>query len=183
MCGNGRYSQFLFVKCMNNYFSQCYALYMLCIIHLSVFNIQFLCFSGVIVANGFKNMLTFRNFKAFLTDPLPMQLSRCGPKTHVANDEVVLDAAYPYWPVNLFCAAFYKRILDRGRESYTVQAMLHNINSYVGSYWGQLGLMYNVHDQYTYEYVYLRLDTLLLLSSTATFYGRRNRIIFHNSVL
>jgi len=112
---------------------------------------------GIIVANGFKNMLTFRNFKASLTKPLPMQLSRCGPKTHVANDEVVLDAAYPYWPVNLFCAALYKQVLDRERETYTVQAMLHNINSYMGSYWGQLGLMYNAHDHYTYEYVYLRI--------------------------
>ena len=112
---------------------------------------------GVIVANGFKNMLTFRNFKAFVTTPLPVQLSRCGPKTHITNDTVVLDAAYPYWPVNLFCAALYKQSLNREREFYTVRTMLYNINSYAGSYWGQLGIMYNAYNHYTYEYVYIRL--------------------------
>ena len=163
MFGNDDYSQLFFEKNMHNYLFKCN--FMLCIIYLCIFDIQFSCFSGIIVANGFKNMLTFRNFKASLTKPLPMQLSRCGPKTHVANDEVVLDAAYPYWPVNLFCAALYKQVLDRERETYTVQAMLHNINSYMGSYWGQLGLMYNAHDHYTYEYVYLRLENFSLLSS------------------
>ena len=117
----------------------------------------YISFPGVIVANGFKNMLTFRNFKATVARPLPIKLSRCGPKTHITNDTVVLDAAYPYWPINLFCAALYKRSLNNERESYSVKTMLYNINSYAGSYWGQLGIMYNALNHYTFEYVYIRL--------------------------
>lgn len=101
-------------------------------------------------------MVTVRNFKAAIIDPLPMQLSRCGSKTHIANDTIVLHGAYPYWPIHLFCSALYKKSLDTETDIYTVGAMLYNVESYTGSYWGQPGVMFNSLNIYTYEYVYLR---------------------------
>ena len=111
-------------------------------------------------------MLTFRNFNIAVIEPLPMKLNRCGPKTNVANATITLDAAFPYWPYpNLFCSALYKEMTNQAKDMYTVETMLYNVDSYVGSYWGQPGMMFNAFNSYTFEYVYIRLVVCLLIIS------------------
>jgi len=127
--------------------------------HLMTANPHFHVFSrgGVIVANGDRNVLTFRNYQSKPIHPFQFVFSRCGRQTHQTNGSFVLDGMYPKWPLNAFCSALYKPSLNSLAKRYFVEAKLNNVESWLGSDWGNPGLMFNALDENNYEYAYVRL--------------------------
>ena len=101
-------------------------------------------------------MLTFRNYQSKPIHPFQFVFSRCGRQTHQTNGSFVLDGMYPKWPLNAFCSALYKPSLNSLAKRYFVEAKLNNVESWLGSDWGNPGLMFNALDENNYEYAYVR---------------------------
>ncbi len=117
------------------------------------------CYSlvGVIVANGDRNVLTFRDFISYAIKPFKFEFNSCAKGTHQSNGSFVLDAGFPKWPENGFCTALALSGLPEGQQNnYVIQAKMHNIDSWQGSDWGNVGLMFNALDANNFEYIYLR---------------------------
>eukprot|EP00795_Rhopilema_esculentum_P008279 gene8279-14236_t len=112
---------------------------------------------GVLVSNGDRNVLTFRKYESHAIKPFEFIFSRCGRKTHQNNGSFIIDGMYPNWPLNGFCSAMWRPTLRTLAKQYFVQAKLNNVESWLGSDWGNLGLMFNALDENNFEFVYIRL--------------------------
>eukprot|EP00794_Sanderia_malayensis_P012108 gene12108-13359_t len=113
---------------------------------------------GVIVANGDRNVLTFRDFVSHAIKPYKFEFSSCAKGTHRSNGSMILDAGLRKWPEHGFCTALaLKSLDDKGSSDYVMQVKLHNIDSWQGSDWGNVGLLFNALDSNNFEYVYIRL--------------------------
>ena len=111
---------------------------------------------GIIVANGERNVLTFRNFQSRVIKPFEFKFSRCGSKTHQSNGSFIMDGMLPRWPLHGFCSAMSISPVKTYAKKYSVQARIHNIDSWHGADWGNAGLMFNALDENNYDYVYIR---------------------------
>ena len=107
---------------------------------------------GVLVANGYKNVVYYKNFKFF-----------CGPIIHVSKrcKRVVdlpgyteLDAAHGIWPKDGFCQVAYLR--DSNTSSYQLSVDMYNFMGWRGANSGHLGVFLNAEDQDNYDFVYFR---------------------------
>ena len=110
----------------------------------------------MIVANGDKNVLTFRDFVSRAIKPFKFEFNGCGKGTRQSNGSFVLDASYPHWPSNGFCSALALKGLDNVPVKYAVHAKIYNIDSWQGADWGNVGLLFNALDKNNFEYVYIR---------------------------
>ena len=118
-------------------------------------------YSGVIVGNGFKNVLTFRDYKTYMIKPFPFIIRSCGEGTHRSNGSFVLDGSTGQWPQGGFCRAISRDSVP-GPSKYSVEAKFYNIDSFSGPDKGNLGLMFNVLDENNFEYVYIRYVIIYL---------------------
>lgn len=101
-------------------------------------------------------MLTFRKYESRAIKPFDFIFSRCGRQTHKTNGSFVMDGMYPNWPQNGFCSAMYRTAVKTKAKRYFVEARLNNVESWLGSDWGNIGLMFNALDENNYEYAYVR---------------------------
>ena len=108
---------------------------------------------GVIVANGYKNIIQFRNFrlKALPTHALTSQSCLA---VRNSGKNYVLDANHGKWPADGFCRALYPTTVNG--PNYQVSAQLYNQIGWSGVNAGHLGLMYNVKDIDNFDFVYFR---------------------------
>lgn len=116
---------------------------------------------GVIVGNGFRNVLTFRNFVLYETRPFMFSFHSCGEGTHITNSSTVLDASLPRHRPLLFCRALYRNTSNTSmlNETYAIQATLFNIDSWRGGDWGNLGIIYNAKDYANFDFVFLNFES------------------------
>ena len=108
---------------------------------------------GVLVANGYKNVVHFRKFKI----STQFYVSKRCLKTVQYPDYVKLDADHGKWPNDGFCQAAYLR--DGGQTTdYQLSVDLFNVKGWSGVNSGHLGVFFNVQDQDNYEFVYFRFE-------------------------
>ena len=108
---------------------------------------------GVIVANGYKNIIRFRNYQLRAIPALPFVEESC-LATRKVGSYYVLNANHGKWPENGFCRAFLPTIVKS--ENYEVSAQLYNQIGWKGVNSGHLGLMYNFIDNNNFDFVYFR---------------------------
>ena len=106
---------------------------------------------GVIVANGYQNIIHFRNYRLRAIPALPFREESC-LATRKGVSYYVLDANHGKWPANGFCRAIFPTKLSGSR--YTVFVKLSNANVRRGKISGHLGLMYNVMDKRNFDFVH-----------------------------
>ena len=113
---------------------------------------------GVIVGNGFRNILSFRDFTLYEMIPTDFRFYSCGGGTHLSNETVVMDASLPRGGSLTFCRAMYGKSLSNDFEAdqYTIQASFYNVDSWQGGDWGRVGLIYNAKDEANYDFVFLK---------------------------
>ena len=108
---------------------------------------------GVIVANGYKNIILFRNFRIRAIAAHPFITQSC-LATRRSGNYYTLDANYGKWPANGFCRALFpRRVLS---NNYVVSAQLYNQKGWRGANSGHLGFMYNAYDNNNFDFVYFR---------------------------
>ena len=111
---------------------------------------------GVLVANGYKNVIHFRKFKI---DTLSYVSKRC-LDTVQYPDYVKLDADHGKWPQDRFCQAAYLK--DCGQTTdYQLSVDLFNVIGWKGVNSGHLGVFFNAEDQENYDFVYFRFEKYL----------------------
>mgnify|MGYP001793643268 CR=1 FL=1 len=108
---------------------------------------------GVIVANGYKNIIHFRNYRLRAIPALPFVEKSCLAARKVGS-YYVLNANHGKWPANGFCRALLPAIVKS--DNYEVSAQLYNQIGWKGVNSGHLGLMYNVIDNRNFDFVYFR---------------------------
>ena len=108
---------------------------------------------GVIVANGNKNIIHFRNYRIKAIPALPFKDESC-LATRKLGSYYVLNANHGKWPANGFCRALLPTIVKS--DNYEVSAQLYNQIGWKGVNSGHLGLMYNVLDNNNFDFVYFR---------------------------
>ena len=108
---------------------------------------------GVIVANGYKNIIHFRKYRLRAIPALPFVEESC-LAARKKGSYYVLNANHGKWPENGFCRAFLPTIVKS--ENYEVSAQLYNQIGWKGVNSGHLGLMYNVIDNRNFDFVYFR---------------------------
>ena len=108
---------------------------------------------GVIVANGYKNIIHFRKYRLRAIPALPFVKESC-LAARKKGSYYVLNANHGKWPENGFCRAFLPTIVKS--ENYEVSAQLYNQIGWKGVNSGHLGLMYNVIDNRNFDFVYFR---------------------------
>ncbi|XP_057313977.1 uncharacterized protein LOC130655260 [Hydractinia symbiolongicarpus] len=115
---------------------------------------------GVIVGNGFTNVLSFRNFLNYKTQPSPFYFRSCGEGTHNMNDSFLLDASLPKTRPASFCRAVSRELLAEttSMTSYAVSASFFNVDSWQGADWGTFGLIYNAKDNENFDFFLLNLQ-------------------------
>ncbi|XP_048590626.1 uncharacterized protein LOC116613216 [Nematostella vectensis] len=109
---------------------------------------------GVIVANGYKNVIYFKEYKMKkLSDGLPFPSRSCRA-TLRGPGYYELDAAHGTWPASGFCRVLMPKSLHT--KEYSVSVDLYNVVGWKGVNSGHLGLMYNAKDIDNFEFVYFR---------------------------
>ena len=108
---------------------------------------------GVIVANGFENIVYFRNYRLRTIPDLPFEEKSCLASSKVSN-YYVLQGNDGKWPGNGFCRALLPAISNS--ENYEVSVELYNQISWKAANSGHLGLMYNVFDNNNFDFISLR---------------------------
>ena len=107
----------------------------------------------MIVANGYQNIIHFRNYRLKAIPALPFVEESC-LATRKVGSYYVLDANHGKWPANGFCRAIFPTKVSGSR--YTVFVKLYNAYGWSGKNSGHLGLMYNVMDNRNFDFVYFR---------------------------
>ena len=108
---------------------------------------------GVIVANGYKNIICYRNFGLSSISILPFIAESC-LATRKVGSFYVLNANHGKWPANSFCRALLLTIVKS--ENYEMSAQLYNQIGWKGVNSGHCGLMYNVLDNNNFDFVSFR---------------------------
>ena len=108
---------------------------------------------GVIVANGYKDIIHFRYYHLKTTLALPFIEESC-LATRKVDTYYVLHSNDGKWPANGFCRALFPTILNS--DNYEVSSELYNQIGWNGGNSGHLGLMYNVIDINNFDFVYFR---------------------------
>ena len=110
---------------------------------------------GVLVANGYKNIAYFRNFKISEID---YSVTSCvAASSGPSGSYFVLDADHGTWPSSGFCSALNNK--DTLNENqYSISAELFNKIGWNGVNSGHLGLLYNAKDEQNYDFVYFRYN-------------------------
>ena len=108
---------------------------------------------GVIVANGYQDIVYFRNYRLRTIPALPFIGESC-LATKKVGGYYVLNANHGKWPANGFCRAMLLTILKS--DNYEISAQLYNQIGWKGINSGNLGLMYNVLDNNNFDFVYFR---------------------------
>ena len=108
---------------------------------------------GVIVANGYQNIIYYRNFRLSTISILPFIEESCLATRKVGNI-YVLNANHGKWPANGFCRALVLNIVKS--DNYEVSAELYNQIGWKGVNSGHRGLMYNVLDNNNFDFVSFR---------------------------
>jgi len=113
---------------------------------------------GVLVANGYKNVIFFRNLTIVPKPHLYLVSKNC-VKTVQYPGHVELDADHGQWPKDGFCLAAY---LKDGAQStdYQLSVDLFNVRGWRGVNWGHLGVFFNADDQDNYDYVFFRFEDI-----------------------
>ena len=114
---------------------------------------------GVLVANGYKNVIQFREFKI----DTPSYVSKRCVDTVQYPAYVKLDADHGTWPGDRFCQVAYLK--DGGQTTdYQLSVDLFNVKGWQGVNSGHLGVLYNAVDQENYDFVYFRFEKYLFFS-------------------
>ena len=108
---------------------------------------------GVIVANGYKSIIQFKNYRLKTTVALPFIEESC-LGTGKVGTYYVLHANNGKWPANGFCRALLPAMLKS--DNYEVSAELYNQIGWKAVNNDHLGLMYNVIDSNNFDFVYFR---------------------------
>ena len=108
---------------------------------------------GVIVANGYKNIIRFRSYRLRAIPALPFVEESCLAARNVGS-YYVLNANHGKWPSNGFCRALLPTIVKS--DNYEVSAQLYNQIGWMGVNSSHLGLMYNVLDNNNFDFVGFR---------------------------
>ena len=123
--------------------------------HMRSFKTQFSARGrgGVIVANGYKTIIHFKNYRLGAIPALPFVQESCFA-TRKLGSYYVLNANHGKWPANGFCRALLPTIVKS--DNYEVSAQLYNQIGWKGVNSGHLGLMYNVLDNNNFDHVFFR---------------------------
>ena len=111
---------------------------------------------GVLVANGFENVVNFRNFNISHYEDKYLVTSCFGATTGVSSGNIfVLDANHGKWPTDGFCSALNNKVMLDSKQ-YAISAELFNKIGLQNVNYGHPGLMYNAKDEKNYDFVYFR---------------------------
>ena len=109
---------------------------------------------GVLVANGYKNVVLFRKFQIVSQ---PSYVSKKCARTVEYPDYFKLDADHGKWPEDGFCQMAYLK--DSGQSTdYQLSVDLFNVMGWKGVNSGHLGVFFNAEDQDTYDFVFFRFE-------------------------
>ena len=108
---------------------------------------------GVIVANGYQNIVYFRNYRLRTIPALPFIGESCLAASK-GGSSYFLNANHGNWPSNGFCRAFLLTIVTS--DNYEMSAELFNQIGWTGVNSGHRGLMYNVVDKNNFDFVSFR---------------------------
>ena len=111
---------------------------------------------GVLVANGYKNVVYFRN----LTIVPHLYVSKNCVKTVQHPDYFELDADHGQWPKDGFCQAAYLKDVAKSTD-YQLSVDLFNVRGWNGVNSGHLGVFFNAEGQDNYDFVYFRFERYL----------------------
>ena len=112
---------------------------------------------GVIVANGYQNIIYFRNYRLRTIPALPFIEESCLAASEGGSyysKHYFLHANHSNWPSKGFCRAFLPIIVKS--ENYEMSAELYNQIGWKGVNSGHRGLMYNVLDNNNFDFVSFR---------------------------
>ena len=110
---------------------------------------------GVLVANGYKNIVYFRNFDITHYPNDYLVTSCVVASSGTAGSHFVLDANHGSWPASGFCSAVNDKDTLNSNK-YAISAELFNKVGWHGANSGHLGLLYNAKDEKNYDFVYFR---------------------------
>ena len=111
---------------------------------------------GVLVANGYKNVVRFRKFQIV---PQFYVSKKCA-KTVQYPDYVELDADHGTWPRDGFCQMAYLKNVGQSTD-YQLSVDLFNVMGWKGANSGHLGVFFNAEDQNNYDFIYFRFEKCL----------------------
>ena len=111
---------------------------------------------GVLVANGYKNVVLFRKFQIVQE----LYASRRCAKTVQYPDYFERDADHGKWPQDGFCQMAYLK--DAGQSTdYQLSVDLFNVMEWDGVNSGHPGVFFNAEDENNYDFVYFRFENYL----------------------
>ena len=108
---------------------------------------------GVIVANGFQNIIYFRNYRLRTIPALPFIEESCLAASK-SGSSYFLFANHGNWSSKGFCRAFLPTIVKS--ENYEMSAQLYNQIGWKGVNSGHRGLMFNILDKNNFDFVSFR---------------------------
>ena len=114
---------------------------------------------GVIVANGYKNIIHFKNLRISALNSMTLTSKSCRAVNKVGN-LYVMDANHGVWPASGFCRTLYSNAV--GSSNYELSVQLYNKIGWKGKDSGHLGLMYNVINYNNFDFVYFRYVNLFI---------------------
>ena len=111
---------------------------------------------GVLVANGYNNVVYYKNFK-FFSGPIIHVSKRCKRVVELPGYTKV-DAAHGRWPQDGFCQVAYLR--DDSTSSYQLSVDMYNFIGWRGVISGHPGVLLNAEDEDNYDFVYFRFAAI-----------------------
>ena len=108
---------------------------------------------GVIVANGYQNIIHFRKYRLRTIPALPFIVESCLAASK-GGSYYFLNANHINWPSNGFCRALLPTIVTS--ENYEMSAQLFNQIDWKGVNSGHRGLMFNILDNNNFDFVSFR---------------------------
>ena len=117
--------------------------------------ISFFVCSGVVLGNGYQNVLSFRDFVSYEVNPLPFLIRQCSDGSRADNDSVTLEASLPITYPDTYCRAVNRKAVKVDNH-YELRVNLYNLDSWQGADWGSLGVVYNAQDENNFEFVFLK---------------------------
>ena len=108
---------------------------------------------GVLVANGYQNIVRFRNYDI---SALPVAVSEFGcRKVESLPGYTLVDANHGSWPKDGFCRVLVP-MANNIHGAYKLTVELYNQNGWTGVNSGHPGIIYNVIDMNNFDFVYFR---------------------------
>ena len=120
------------------------------------------CHGGVLVANGYKNVVHYKNFQIVLP---PYVTTKCAMTAEFPG-YVKLDADHGRWPQDGFCQATYSKNCGNASD-YQLSVDLFNFMGWNGVNSGHPGVFFNAEDQDNYDFVYFRYEKITFGLNTA----------------